>query len=540
MTSRDTEVLVVGGGVAGLSAALFLAQRGVRTTLVERHESRSLHPRAAGFTPRTIELLRGVGLDAQIPQLHASAAVFAGAGRPRRVRVESLAGRWFDELTDGTARATERAKVELSPVGPAKLSQDGLEPIIVARAAELGAELCMGTTLLGFEQDESGVTAFLRPRSGPDHSVRARYLVAADGNESPIREALGIARSGRGFMRTVRSVLFRAQLDEYLQSNMSQFIVQQPGFDAFLTTYRDGRWLLIFTDDRERDEATCLRLVYQAIGRDDVPVSLITTGAWKMTAFIADRFQSGRVFLVGDAAHTLPPARGGYGANTGIADAHNLAWKLEAVLRGTSTPALLDTYDDERRPVAWQRHDQIFNGEDYKAEAAGLVREVPLFDPEAMEFGQLYRSAAVIGAGPHLPDARRPDEWCGQPGTRAPHLWLELDGERSSTLDLFGAGWVVLTDDPSWKLEAAEAGARLGIEVTCVVVGSAVGSDRGAAVGSDAYVEALDTFRDAFGLRMGGAALIRPDGYVAWRAVERALPTEGLLEALRRAASTRG
>jgi putative polyketide hydroxylase len=142
-----------------------------------------------------------------------------------------------------------------------------------------------------------------------------------------------------------------------------------------------------------------------------------------LSALIADRFSSGRVFLAGDAAHTLPPARGGYGANTGIEDAHNLAWKIGAVLSGASAPELLDTYDAERRPIAWLRHGQIFARPDYAQFARSADKDVRLIDDDAMELGQLYRSSAVIGAGEDLPPALPPDQWVGQPGTRAPHVW---------------------------------------------------------------------------------------------------------------------
>src|SRR5262249_10357888 len=154
------------------------------------------------------------------------------------------------------------------------------------------------------------------------------------------------------------------------RSGIGQFSIEQPGLSAFLTTYADGRWLLMFSDDVERDDETLKALIPRALGRSDLPIEIITTGRWEISALIADRFASGRVFLAGDAAHTLPPNRGGYGANTGIEDAHNLAWKLASVLSGASAPRLLDTYDAERRPIAWLRHQQIFARSDFKQFAA--------------------------------------------------------------------------------------------------------------------------------------------------------------------------
>ncbi len=528
MESSTTSVLVVGGGLVGLSAAMFLAWEGVQTVLVERHAGSSPHPRAIGFTPTTMEAYRPVGLASLIPQV-------PPGFRLRRARIESLTGKWFDE-TDWTPEKqpaprarTASASVSYSPYTGAAIAQDRLEPMLREKAIDLGADIRLKTELTHSVQDAEGVTAFLRDRDGREHQVRASYLVAADGQASPIREALGIGRRGRGHMRTVRSVLFRAPLEEYLQKGAHQFTIEQPGFDAFLTTYADGRWVLMFSDDQERDEGTLRSMVNKAIGRSDLAVEIITTGRWELSALIADRFSSGRVFLAGDAAHTLPPSRGGFGANTGIADAHNLAWKLAAVLSGSSAPRLLDTYDAERRPIAWLRHQQIFARPDYRAEAGGTAEDAAIIEDDAMEFGQLYRSSAVLGAGEDLPPALRPDQWAGQPGTRAPHVWVS-DDRRLSTLDLFPRTWVLLADDDLWVAAVVEAADRLGVRLKHV------------RIGVDVRPQDPNAFRAAFGLGKGGASLVRPDGYVAWRAIDRPADLSHVLtDALGRVSSaTRG
>ncbi len=421
--TKSTSVLVVGGGLVGLSAAVFLACRGVPTVLVERHAGSSPHPRAIGFMTRTMELYRAVGLGDQIPQ------VPPGFGRPRRLKVESLAGKWATEdLAWTPGKPAAEPKVEYSVCTGAALAQDRLEPILRAKAIELGADVRLSTALISFEEDANGVVALLRQREGGEYTLRADYVIAADGHASPIREALGIGRSGRGHLRTVRSVLFRAPLEQYLESGVSQFEIEQPDFTAMLTTYRDGRWLLMFSDDEERDEPALKEMVHKATGRPDLEIEIITAGRWELSALIADRFAYGRVFLAGDSAHTLPPARGGYGANTGIEDAHNLAWKLAAVTSGVSAPALLDTYDAERRPVAWLRLGQIFARPDYAQFATPGDGDVPILDDAAIELGQLYRSSAVLDASEDLPPALRPDQWAGQPGTRAPHVWVSKAG----------------------------------------------------------------------------------------------------------------
>ncbi len=610
METESTSVLVVGGGLVGLSAAMFLAWRGVPTVLLERHAGSSLHPRAIGFMTRTMELYRAVGLGPLIPQ------VPPGFGRPRRLKIESLAGKWATEEIAWTpdkagakADGQPPSRAEYSICTGAALAQDRLEPILRTKAVELGADVRLGTSLMSFDQDTGGVTASLRHRDGNEYTLRADYMIAADGHSSSIREALGIGRDGRGFLRTIRSVLFRAPLEHYLESGVSQFEIEQPDFTAMLTTYRDGRWLLMFSDDEERDELTLKAMVNKAIGRSDLDIEIITTGRWELSALIADRFSAGRVFLAGDAAHTLPPARGGYGANTGIEDAHNLAWKLASVLSGLSGPELLDSYDAERRPIAWLRHGQIFTRPDYQRFAGPADKDVPVIDDDAMELGQLYRSSAVLGAGKDLPPALRPDRWAGQPGTRAPHAWVSKGGVRVSTLDLVQPDWVLLSEDERWTAAARLAAERLKLKLECVLVDSAATNSTPAAAGSalDIPIEQIachpagrlvldsnlpqviahanyETFKSmslrqlqpmsrgqitdqalaktesdlaamrydlmpsdpvdpnaflkAFGIGPSGASLIRPDGYVAWRAAE--LPNDpagAVIDALSKAAS---
>lgn len=492
---ETTSVVVVGGSLVGLSAAVFLASRGVATILVERHPGSSPHPRALGYTPRTMEIFRSVGLD--VPEAPPDF-------RLRRARVESLAGKWFEESTwhpDDDAKA----KIQYSPYRGAAIAQDKLEPKLREKAIELGAEIRLETELIGFQQDDHGVTVRLRRGHAEEYEVRANYMVAADGHRSNIRDVLGIARTGRGVMRTVRSVLFRAPLDSYLEAGIVQFSIDQPELQAFLTFYLDGRWMLMFRDDEERDTETLISLIQKAIGRSDVPIEILATGRWELCALIADSFSAGRVFLAGDAAHCLPPTRGGYGANTGIEDAHNLAWKLAAVLSGASSPELLATYDAERRPIAWLRHDQIFARPDYAAHAAGFGEGVPILDDDAIEFGQLYRSKAVIGATPALPAALRPEQWAGQPGTRAPYARLD----DCSTLDLCQGGWVVLGSEDAWRTAAVTAGKRLGLNVQFHAIGPDV--------------------RSLFGIGRSGASVIRPDGYIGCRADDMPVDASGAL-----------
>lgn len=498
--TKECDVLVVGGSLVGLSAAVFLRANGVKTLLIEPHTGSHPHPRAVGYTPRTQELYDSVGLGAALPDVPRTF-------RLRRVSAESLAGRWKDESewTPKKGPAPAESSSELSPHSGAAIAQDRLEPALRERARELGAELGLGQELISFTQDADGVSAVVRDRAGGETRVRSHYMIAADGARSFVREALGIARSGPGKLQTVKSVLFRATLDEYLKSGVHQFEIEQPELRAFLTTYGDDRWVLMFLDDKERDEAAQRAAITQAIGRSDIPFEIIVKGQWELSALITERFSEGRIFIAGDAAHTLPPTRGGYGANTGIADVHNLAWKLAAVLSGQSSPALLDTYDAERRPIAWTRLEQTFARPDYAKHSDAYVGH-PILDEIAIELGQLYRSEGILGAGPELPAAARPDEWKGQPGTRAPHVWLDT---KLSTLDLFGKGWVLITANDQW------VGAAKGLPVEVRLVPSEASA--------------------AFGIGLQGASLIRPDGYIAWRTGDSHDPSADLRQAFAQA-----
>ena len=515
---QRTPVLIVGGSLVGLSASLFLSWRSVPHLLVEKHRGSSAHPRAMGFTETTLEHYRAVGIADRIPQAPPDV-------RLRRVKVESLAADWISESDWTPGQAAERS-TRLSSCTGAAIAQDRLEPILREAARERGSELRLGVELIGFEQAADGIVAQLRERDGGrEYAVAAEYMIAADGADSTIREALGITRSGVGHLRTLRSVLFRCpEADAYLARGAQQFSIEQPDFQAFLTTYGDSRWVLMFDDDQDRSEGELRAAVARSLGRA-IAFEIVTTGRWEMAGRIADRYAAGRIFLAGDAAHQLPPTRGGFGANTGIADAWNLAWKLGRVVAGTSLPTLLDTYDEERRPIGWLRHQQTFSRPDYAGWVGPGFTPEPLFDNDAMEFGQLVRSAAVLGAGRDLPAAAHPEAWAGQPGTRAPHAWIEHGGRSLSTLDLFSQDFVLMSPDSLWCEAAHRASDALGASSGHAF---AMGIHR---VGHDVMFADDGAFGRLFGVREQGATLIRPDGIVCWRA--QALPDDptGVLRA---------
>lgn len=497
---KHIPVLIVGGSLVGLSASLFLSWRGVPNIVIEKHEGSALHPRAIGFTERTMEYFAAVGLGDKIPQV-------APGTRLRRAVAESLAGRWIRETEWTPDSAAPSQGDRVTPHTGAAIAQDKLEPILRARAIELGSQLEQGTELISFEQDADGVTALVRSRrTGEERSIRAAYMVAADGASSDIRETLGIAREGVGYLRTIHSVLFRCpEAEHFLERGVQQFEIEQAGLRAFLTSYGDGRWVLMRTDGQALNELELGPFIRTCLGKD-YAVDIITTGHWEMAGRIAEKYSEGRVFLAGDAAHQLPPTRGGFGANTGIDDVWNLAWKLAMVVDGKSDSALLDTYGAERRPIGWLRHQQTFARPDYAKWLKSPIEPQPLFSDIAMELGQLHRSAAVIGATGDLPAAAHPNDWAGQPGVRAPYLEMTGPTGCLSTLDLVGKQFTLFAEASTWIEAAARVCAATGVPIVAVHIGK------------DADVNP-DEVRLRFGITSAGATLVRPDGIIGWRSV---------------------
>ncbi|MCK2216993.1 FAD-dependent monooxygenase [Actinomadura sp. ATCC 31491] len=532
-----TDVLIVGGGITGLSAALFLARLGVRPTLVERHPSTAIMPQARAFNPRTMEIYRALGLEAEI---RARTSILAGL--PEMIGADTLAG---EERFRVDMLAHVRPPAWLGPADWGLVDQDELEVVVRAAAERAGADIRFGAELVSFEAGTDGVRALVRePGGGPDggpgreYGVRARWLVAADGNRSPVRHALGVEADGPGVLGHAAHFLFDADLGPALRGRrfLLAYLDQPAPGTVLAPLRRHGRWMLGVPFDPRRGEGIAdftgrrrAELARRAVGLGDLDLTLVPhreggdAGPMevRLGGWVARRYRSGRVFLAGDAAHVVPPT-GSYGAGTGIADAHNLAWKLAAVLRGQAGETLLDSYEAERRPVARVTLEQAMRL--LTARHQGTADDLAAVDDLAMIFGYRYASGAVLTEGddPAEPveDPRKPS---GRPGLRAPHVWLERAGARVSTIDLFTGAFTVLTgpDGGDWAAAARAAGAALGVAVEAC------------RVGADVH-DAERRFPDAYGIGSGGVSLVRPDGFVAWRA---AGPSARPVEELRRALS---
>jgi 2-polyprenyl-6-methoxyphenol hydroxylase-like FAD-dependent oxidoreductase len=526
---QEVPVLVVGGSLVGLTTSVLLAAYGVRHLLIERHRGTAIHPRAASFHQRTMEIFRSVGMQQAVESAAKREFVQNGA----IISVDALSGkelacfyRSFNEGVEG-----------LSPTSRLFITQIGLEPALRERARELGAVHHFATEMASFEQDDAGVIAVLRPRDGgPERRVRAQYLVGADGAHSAVRGQLDIDMSGRGSFADCVTIYFKADLHALIgDRNLSVVYVNQPGLLAFFrfSITGDAGFLAVFStvdSDGSRNSRTgqnlstvrCAELVRAALGVPaDFPVAIDDVQPWNATAATATAFRQGRVFLVGDAAHLMPPT-GGFGGNTGIADAHNLAWKLAMVLEKSAGPGLLDSYELERKPqchlVVEQAYARYVKRVDPSLPATDLA---PLLDDAAIELGSVYASDAILdedegGEDEGDEDERRstaalledPRNPSGRPGTRMPHVVLKRNGALISTQDLPEIGFVLLAGaaGQDWTEAANVLAAAGGIPLKSFRI-----APDGDLADSDGRLER------AVGIGARGALLLRPDGVIGWR-----------------------
>ena len=525
--AEQVPVLIAGGGMVGLSMATFLAQQGIRSVAIERLKASSPLPRAAFFHMRTLEMFRSVGIEDRVREQSAKDFVPEGA----LIAMDCVSGRKLADIIPNLNEGVEA----VSPCRRLFLNQPSLEPILRERAREAGATVVQGAEITDVRQDASGVTVTVRDvdGGGNQRELRGSYLVAADGGHSKVRESLGIGYEGRGAFSNSLTIYFTADLSPWIRDNAWSIIyVNNPALAGFFRMNRAntaGFLAVNIVGDPKVDpqaaanvatdlsERRLIELIRAGVGKPDLDVRIDGYTRWRATADVAQRLQDGRIFIAGDAAHLMPP-NGGFGGNTGIHDAHNLAWKLALVINGQASPRLLETYASERKPVARFTVEQAFSR--YVARTAPWLQSSQRTDALVHDFnielGYLYAPATGGHADPRTT--------LGMPGSRAPHLWLTRDGKRVSTIDLTGHYLLLAgAGGGAWVAAARAASDHFGkvpLEAYCV--------------GKD-LVDTDGQFNAAYGITDTGASLVRPDGFVAWRSPALASdPAAVLREALGR------
>ncbi|MFJ5265762.1 FAD-dependent monooxygenase [Streptomyces sp. NPDC088387] len=564
MGAIEVPVLIVGGGGCGLSASVFLSDHGVGHLLVERHPDTSRVPKAHYLNQRTMEIFRTHAL---ADDVFAEAAPLEKFGKVRWQT--TLAGdgpldrrviHEMDAFGGGHLREIYQAA---GPVLPAKLPQMWLEPILRRHAEDRNpGRILFHHELTTFRDEGDRVVAEIRDtETGELTTVTAQYLIGADGGRM-VGAAAGIEMQGPPGLINTTTVYFSADLSAWWQEGTlithflhptdpelsSNLIEMGPSWGKNCEQWGlhfmpgpPGRW----------DNESVVPRIRELLQIPDLEVTVHKVTDWIVHAHLADRYRVGRILIAGDAAHRQPPAVG-LGLNTGIQDAHNLAWKLAAVTGGHATDALLDTYESERRPVGRENVDWAVSAAVHHQaviDAVGAGPNIPAgrrtqrlqsyFDPSPlgdtvraralevfhthrggcqsldMEIGFHYEDGALVTDGSE-PPARVPmrNEHIptSRPGHRLPHAWIERDGRRVSTLDVTGLTAFTLITGPggaAWAEAAARIAEKYAVRVDTVTIGA--GADWADPDGGWAAVS---------GIGADGALLVRPDQHIAWRTTE--------------------
>jgi putative polyketide hydroxylase len=491
MTANRHDVLVVGAGPSGLTTAVAAARAGARVLLVDRHATTSVFPKATGLRPRTMEVMGAWGLEERIREGSQDLKV-AGAMHAK------LTGPVLQEIP--LAAAAPDLLARISPATFAVAPQDHVEPVLLAHLLDLGGKARFGVRVHDLSQYGDHVAAVVT-EDGRDETIEVRWVVGADGGESTVRRLVGLEVQVLGDEGAHLSTLFRADLARHLRSDRYalHMVVGGDEFRVFVPSGTDGRWMfdrelhpergdtvVAWTDDR------AVAAIRDAAGVPDLDVEVLGTFPWTFAASVSTAMQADRVFLVGDAAHRTTP-RGATGMNTGIADGHNLGWKLGWVARGLAGESLLSTYAEERYPVGV--HNALASLEPFAPNRGHDLSH---------DFGVVYESAGIQPPT----DSEHPVTGNGAvvvatPGARAPHAWVSYAGERRSTIDLFEGRLTLLTgprgDD--WRNAVA---AEPDLPVQVLVVGRDV-------------VDLTGELETRYRLGDDDAVLVRPDGHVAWR-----------------------
>lgn len=568
MKQVEVPVLIVGGGVVGMTASMILAKLGVESLLVTYHPTTSPHPRSHILNQRTMEIFSELGVAQKVyevstpPEKMKYAAWYTGlAGKGARYGCE------IGRVEAWGAGFTDPDYIAASACRPANYPQMYLEPILKAQAEALSpGRVRFHHELLDLVQDAHGVTATVRHRgSGDEFEVRCRYLLGADGGKT-VGKRVGIGMTATGQAMRMSSVHFSADLSRWTSGAdvMTRFFIN-PDFGGSWASgvlipegptrwgHESEEWVYhmryTFGDDGPIDATKVLERMHTVFGIDGFDPKVHHVSEWRMGGFLAERYRAGRVFLLGDACHQHPPT-GGLGMNSGVQDAYNLCWKLAAVLAGRAGDAPLDSYEAERRPVAannvelamanamnhfeidralglsdqhlpeqnWARLAMLWEDgpgapELRLAVAQAVAAQRIGFRHHNVEFGYTYKEGALVddGSPPYVPiDPVLIYEPGTKPGHPMPHAMVARDGDAVPLGSFVHGGNFVLIageDGQEWVRAAELEAERRGLSLVALRLGLRDGD----------WLDLRGAWARHRGMGRAGAVLVRPDRYVAFR-----------------------